>query len=243
MDSYREQTLQELEKWQQSMRKPPSIANRLTRSVQQRVNRIIPEQVHQVVTAAIKQMVRAVVFGANLTTPSAKPGASLQEREIKVLKRIKFYRSTAAVEGGVTGAGGFLWGLADFPLWLSLKMKMMHEIAAIYGMDLGDYKERVYLLHIFQLTFSSQQHRNQIYRIMEDWEHQKDMLPEDINQFDWRSFQLEYRDYIDLAKLFQMIPLIGAGVGAFVNHRLTNKLGLYAMNAYRMRILTSSVTE
>ncbi len=234
---------QELEKWQQSMRKSPSIANRMTRSVQQRINRIVPEQIHQVVTTAIKQMVRAVIFGANLTTPTAKAGTSLQQREIKALKRIKFYRSTAAVEGGVTGAGGFLWGLADFPLWLSLKMKMMHEIAAIYGMDLSDYKERVYLLLIFQLTFSSQHNRNHVFRVMEDWDRQKEQLPDNINQFDWRTFQLEYRDYIDLAKLFQMIPLVGAGVGVYVNHRLTHKLGVNAMNAYRMRILTGSVRK
>lgn len=61
------------------------------------------------------------------------------------------------------------------------------------------------------------------------------MLPDDIHQFDWRTFQLEYRDYIDLAKLFQLIPVVGAVVGAYVNHRLTNKLGTNVMNAYRLR--------
>jgi hypothetical protein len=102
-------------------------------------------------------------------------------------------------------------------------------------MDVKDYKERVYILHIFQLTFSSQAHRNEVYGIIEDWEKQKEMLPGDIHQFDWRTFQLEYRDYIDLAKLFQLIPVVGAVVGAYVNHRLTNKLGANAMNAYRLR--------
>ena len=131
--------------------------------------------------------------------------------------------------------GGFLWGLADFPLWLSLKMKMLYEIATYYGMDVKDYKERIYILHIFQLTFSSQSHRNEVYGIIEDWERQKEMLPNDIHQFDWRTFQLEYRDYIDLAKLFQLIPVVGAVVGAYVNHRLTNKLGANAMNAYRLK--------
>ena len=211
--------------------------------MQHRVNRLIPEQIHQVVTTAIKQMVRMVIFGANLTTPSYQKAESFEVIENNVRKKIKFYRSSAAIEGGVTGAGGFLWGLADFPLWLSLKLKMMYEIASIYGMDLTDYKERIYILHIFQLTFSSQHHRNHVYRILEDWEQQKELLPKDINQFDWRSFQLEYRDYIDLAKLFQMIPLIGASIGAYVNHRLTNKLGNFAMNAYRMRLLTKSTKK
>jgi hypothetical protein len=48
-------------------------------------------------------------------------------------------------------------------------------------------------------------------------------------------FQQEGRDYLDLAKLVQLVPVIGAVGGAYVNHRLTHKLGNFAMNAYRMR--------
>jgi hypothetical protein len=114
-------------------------------------------------------------------------------------------------------------------------MKLLFEMASLYGYDVRDYKERIYILHIFQLTFSSQRHRNRIYKIMADWENERQQLPEDINQFDWRSFQQEYRDYIDLAKLLQLVPDIGAAVGAYVNHRLTDKLGTTAMNAYRLR--------
>lgn len=62
-------------------------------------------------------------------------------------------------------------------------------------------------------------------------------MPDDIHQFDWRRFQQEYRDYLDIAKLAQLIPIIGAPVGLVVNYRLVRKLGVTAMNAYRMRIL------
>jgi hypothetical protein len=235
MDAYIDQILMELGKWQVAMQRPPSLTNRMTKSMQSRINRLIPEKVHQAVTVAIKQMTRAVIFGAHMTTPPRKHKMTLEQTEDKIRQRINFYRSSAAVEGAITGVGGFFWGLADFPLWLSLKMKMLYEIATYYGVDVKDYKERIYILYIFQLTFSSQTHRNEVYVIIEDWERQKEMLPDDINQFDWRTFQLEYRDYIDLAKLFQLIPVVGAVVGAYVNHRLTNKLGTNAMNAYRLR--------
>jgi hypothetical protein len=72
---------------------------------------------------------------------------------------------------------------------------------------------------------------------MERWEEFKNELPASIDDFDWRTFQQEYRDYIDIAKLLQLIPGIGAAVGAYVNHRLTEKLGHNAMQAYRMRVL------
>jgi hypothetical protein len=45
----------------------------------------------------------------------------------------------------------------------------------------------------------------------------------------------EYRDYIDLAKLAQLIPVIGAPVGRWSTGRLTERLGGMAMNAYRSR--------
>jgi len=161
----------------------------------------------------------------------------LQAREAAVRKRIKFYKTTAAVEGGITGAGGILLGFADFPVLISLKLKMLFDIASMYGFNVKDYKERVYLLHIFELAFSSHVHRRKIYLEMVDWEKKSKDLPEDIHLFDWRNFQQEYRDYIDLAKMAQLIPFIGAPVGYFVNSGLIDKLGKTAMNAYRMRLL------
>ena len=72
---------------------------------------------------------------------------------------------------------------------------------------------------------------------MINWDNKSAELPEDINQFDWQTFQQEYRDYLDLAKMAQLIPVIGAPVGFVVNYRLINILGLTAMNAYRLRLL------
>ena len=239
MDEYEQQTTAELVIWKKRMQRRPSFFSQLTKKVQVRVNKIIPEKVHKAITTAIKQMTRAVCFGMKFATPSPLETGTFQERETKVDERIKFFSRTAAAEGAVTGAGGILLGLADFPLWLTVKMKMLYEIAALYGFNVKDYKERVYLLFIFELTFSSQRNRRKVFSILSDWDNYSRKMPDDINQFDWRSFQQEYRDYIDIAKLLQLVPGIGAFVGALVNHRLTNKLGMIAKNAYRMRLQQS----
>ena len=42
-------------------------------------------------------------------------------------------------------------------------------------------------------------------------------------------------DYIDLAKMAQLLPVIGAAVGAVANYQLLKQLGDTAMNCYRMR--------
>lgn len=213
----------------------PGFFNRISKRMQNKVNSMIPEKVHRVVTTTLKQMIRTVLFGAGLTTAKPTKEKSLEVREAVVEEKIKFYRRTAAAEGGVTGAGGILLGLADFPILLSLKLKLLFEIASVYGYDSKDYKERIYMLYIFQLAFSSDEHRKNIYLKMINWQEQSKQFQEDINQFDWRTLQQEYRDYIDLAKMAQLIPIIGAPVGIVVNYRLIKKLGHTAINAYRMR--------
>lgn len=237
MDVYQSKIETELLVWQNKMLKKPGIFNRLSKSTQDKINSVIPEKVHTTITTVIKQMIKAVLFGAKYTTQPPLQNTTLFEREKIVLDKIKLYRNTAAVEGGITGAGGFFLGLADFPLLLTIKLKLLYETAALYGFDLNDYKERVYLLHIFELAFSSDQHRKEIYMKMADWDRKSKELPDDINQFGWRKFQQEYRDYIDLAKMAQLLPVIGAPVGFLINRKLLKKLGETAMNAYRMRIL------
>lgn len=226
--------MRELQAWQRKMMRKPGVLNRLSKSVQDKMNSLIPEKVHQAVTVIIKQMIRGVLFGATWTTRD-KTLHSLGESDNAVEEKIKIYRTTAAAEGALTGAGGLLLGLADFPLLIAIKIKLLFEIAAIYGFSVNDYKERVYMLHIFQLAFSSAQHRRNVFLTMKNWDEKSKNLPEDINQFEWRPFQQEYRDYIDLAKLAQLIPIIGAPVGAVVNYRLIRKLGFTAKMAYHMR--------
>ena len=232
---YDEYAIQGLKHWQKSMQRKPNIFNQLSRNAQLKINSWIPEKVHEAVTVAIKQMVRGVLFGAKYTTGEPLKELDLKSRELIIEDRIKFYRTTAAVEGGITGAGGILLGLADFPILLTLKLKLLFDIGARYGHDLSDYRERLYILHIFELAFSSQHNRRIVYQKLVDWENKVRDMPNDIHQFEWRKFQQEYRDYIDLAKMAQLIPVIGAPVGVIANYGLIKKLGNTAMNAYRMR--------
>ena len=237
MNPYNLLAYAELTSWQKRMLKKPSFINNISKKIQTKINSWIPEKVHNIITITIKQMIKGVLFGATHTTSKVLKNVSLQEQEEAVQKKIGLYKNTAALEGGITGAGGILLGLADFPILIGIKIKLLFEIAALYGFDVTDYKERVYLLHIFELAYSSDEHRTNVYNKMTNWKEKSNDLPADINQFDWRNFQQEYRDYIDLAKMAQLIPVIGAPVGLVVNYRLMKKLGVTAMNAYRMRIL------
>lgn len=237
MPEYEEKIAVELSEWQVAMQRTPSFSNAAIRRLQTRINGLLPNRLHRLITKVIKELTKAVLLGSEFTTKAPVETRSLMDIEEEVKEKINRYTSTATAEGAITGFGGFVSGLADFPLWLSIKMKMLFDIAASYGFDTKDYKERLFILYVFQLAFSSQKRRNEIYLLVSNWDVQRDRLPSDINAFDWQSFQQEYRDHLDLAKLLQLIPGVGAVVGAYVNHKLTNRLGNTAMNAYRLRKL------
>lgn len=237
MFSYEKYAQREMLSWMNNMRKRPSIIQSLSKGTQRKLNSMLPEKYHEFVTGAIKNMTKATLYGSKYGINPPLIGYSLKERERIVKDKTKMYTATATIEGAATGAGGFVSGLADFPLLMSIKMRFLFEVASIYGFDVNDYKERLYILHIFQLAFSSKAHVNKVFHRMENWQGYVDSLPQDLNDFQWRDFQQEYRDYLDIAKLLQMLPVVGALIGSYVNNKLLKKLSETAMNSYRMRLL------
>ena len=234
MTDYEQKVLDELLAWERKLVKRSSMINRLSKKAQTKINSHIPEKVHKVITESIKNMVKATLLGSNLTTKKRQAiGMSLYDRDELFKEKLSNFRKTAVVEGAGTGAGGIFLGIADFPLLLSIKMKFLFESAAVYGFDTNEYEERLFILHVFQLAFSSDQKRKETFQIIEHWEERK----RKITDMDWQVFQQEYRDHIDLVKMFQLIPGFGAVVGAFANYNLLDHLGETAMNAYRMRLL------
>lgn len=242
MESYNRRAEKALERWKLKVAKDPSFIDKATKGIQVRLNEVLPEKYHEIMTAAIKSMTKVVILGSKYTAIRPYIDLLLVERDDFLMVKAKTYSRIAMLEGAGTGAGGLMLGLADFPLLLSIKMKFLYDAAAIYGFDTKDYRERLYILYIFQLAFSSQEKSQEIFYQMEDWDNYVKVLPRDIDAFDWASFQQEYRDYIDLAKLLQLMPGIGFVVGAYVNKKLLDKLSETAKYAYHTRLLKNHTT-
>jgi hypothetical protein len=235
MENYEQLVREQLFHWNKKMLQKSNFVSRLSKRAQTKVNEFLPEKVHKVMTESIKKVVQAALVGSDfLTSAKDVSSLSLSEKEKLVADKLKTYKRMAAVEGAGTGAGGIFLGLADFPLLLSIKMKFLFETATLYGFDVKKYEERLFILHVFQLAFSSDEHRQRIYHMIKYWDEEKEKLVD----VDWRVFQQEYRDYIDLAKMLQLVPGIGAFVGAIANYHLLEHLGETAMNCYRLRLFT-----
>nr|GGG82563.1 ABC transporter-associated protein EcsC [Virgibacillus oceani] len=230
--AYEDKAKDELKQWRQKMKRKSSLINRLSKKAQTKINEKIPQKAHTIITESIKKMVQATLAGSEFTTKKPDSGlVTLEEKEKLVKDKIDAYKRTAAVEGAGTGAGGIFLGLADFPILLSIKMRFLFETASLYGYNTKLYEERLFILHVFQLAFSSDKHRNDTLELIDNWEERK----EELIELDWRLFQQEYRDYIDFVKMLQLLPGIGAIVGAYANYNLLDQLGETAINCYRIR--------
>ncbi|WP_340373024.1 EcsC family protein [Peribacillus sp. FSL E2-0218] len=232
MNEYEQRALAELVTWKKKMTKKSGKFERMSKKAQTKVNGFIPDRVHKMIADSIKSMIEAVLSGSKYMSKEKNVMLlSLQQKEEWITETVAAHRKTAIIEGVGTGAAGLLIGLADFPLLLSIKMKLLFEISRLYGFDPNKYEERLFILHIFQMAFSSEQKRLEILHVIEEWG------LGDVPEIDWQELQQEYRDHIDVIKMFQLVPGLGAAVGAYANHHLLEQLGETAVNCYRIRLL------
>ena len=232
----------QLRVWEKELMKPPGLLERGSKAVSQRLNAVIPRKVHQAMTAAVKGIVRSALLGVEFTPKGeVLAGLSLEERDREAENLISLYKKIAAAEGAGTGAGGLLLGAADFPALIAIKMKFLYELAHLYGFSTRIESERLFILYVFHLAFSSPEVRPALLDRIKQWDHGEVWPGRDRPEsIDWEQFQREYRDSIDFRKMLQLVPGIGAVVGAWANYGLLEDLGRTGMNCYRLRILASA---
>lgn len=232
MSDYERQVLKEVNRWLKQLRKSPTIPASLTKRVQTKMNSYIPQKVHDFIGEAIKQMVQGVIVGSHyLPKETIQRAEHLEEADERVENLVDVYKKGVAAEGAGTGAGGVILGAVDFPLLLGFKMRFLYSAASVYGLDLHHFKDRLYVLYLFQAAFSSAEKRTETAHILENWQEVEE------EEFDWVNFQQEYRDHIDLVKMFQLIPGFGAIVGAVANYHLLGQLGEAAKQGCRLKWL------
>lgn len=242
MTLYEKFLRKEIADWEKKMLKKSSPVDRLAKTIQGGVTQLIPAKAQAMLTDTIQKLTETIMFGSNLLSiKDDTSGMSLAERDWLVRNCFETYKKTAVVQGAGFGAGGLLLGLADFPVLLSIKIKFLFDAAKLYGYDTEDVSERLYLLYIFQLAFSGEEHRREVYDKILSWNKDGAGFPKEefskevLSKEEWQKFQMEYRDYIDLAKLLQLLPIVGIAAGAAANFTLMDRLYECTANCYRMR--------
>ncbi|MCL1988646.1 MAG: EcsC family protein [Firmicutes bacterium] len=228
------QTIQkELTNWEQQMLSAPSLRNRLSKGVQNKIQNIVPQKVQDLITAAIKTMIETVISGSSLLTKQkvfTEP--PLSESDFLVERAFAVYYKMAVAQGVGFGLGGLLVNLGDLPALMTVKVKFLFDCCKLYGYNPDEKVERLFILHIFQLAYCGDARRLELFPIMKNWNEHSEQI-----EMNWEKLQIEYRDYMDISKLLQILPVVGAAAGGAANHRLMKKLKITAMNCYRLRYL------
>lgn len=238
MNLYERQLEKELRQWHGEIVKSAGAFERASDEMQKKTQKLVPKKVQDAITSAIEGMVKTMLKGSELLNiHEDTQDLMMAERDYMVIRTFKKYQKTATAQGVGFGMGGILLGMADLPVLMSIKIKFMFDAAKLYGYHPEYLEERLFLLHVFQLAFSGKEHRLEIFHKLEHWD------DEELPAIDWEKFQIEYRDYLDLAKMLQLLPVVGGVVGGTANYKLMHRLCENVMNCYRMRILRKRFPE
>lgn len=233
----------ELQDWLKAEMKKPNLLDKGADKVQKYFQKFVPSQINNAITKGMEGFTRLVMGGSGIMLPKVEAGLSVEESARRSEKSIENYVHMGMISGAGTSAGGIVTGLLDLPLLMSFKIKLIFEIGSHYGYDLKDPRERYFALMIFREAFSSPIRKKEHLQALIHFETQKENLKQPLEKVDWKGFQQEYRDYIDLAKLLQFVPGIGIVVGATVNRQLMLRLGKTAIYAYELRYFQTRPEE
>lgn len=156
------------------------------------------------------------------------------------------YETLCAAEGAASGSVGLPGIPADIVALIGINLRAIGEYATYCGFDVSRLEERVFALNI--LTYASspadaskQLALAQLIRIAKDVAAKKTWS--EINKHSMvpviRKICETLAERLTKAKLGQLIPYIGAGIGAGFNAYYTSKVCEAAANLYRERFLAA----
>lgn len=151
--------------------------------------------------------------------------------------RVTSSKFAGTADGTVMGIFGM--GMPDIPVFLGLLLKSCYEIAAAYGFDYRDPREKKYTIAVLKTAFSQDEERviagqecDELAGIMERWEEfDREVTDEDIREI----AHVLATDML-VAKFLQGFTFFGV-VGGALNYRMMSKVSNTARLKYKKRFL------
>lgn len=160
----------------------------------------------------------------------------IKELDKRARKATRLNSIISGVEGGVLGALGI--GLPDIPLFISLILKNIYQIALSYGYSYDKEEEKAYILLLISATLADGDMKVKLNAKL-------DVLGQDIDKGNNIDVDLDKKinttsklltNSLLAAKFIQGIPILGA-MGAMVNFNILRKVGKYSSLKYKKRFL------
>ncbi len=155
-----------------------------------------------------------------------------------------------ASEGGAAGAIGLFGLAADVPALLAVSLRVIQQIGICYGYDMKLRREQEYVMHVLQVSSTSSLKAKvevlaslkQLEQILlkVSWRQMGEALArKEISRLSllaaMRQFAQRLGVQLTRRKALQIVPLLGAVVGASFNGLFVNDTGRAAYMIYRRR--------
>lgn len=166
-----------------------------------------------------------------------RPSRKYMKQMDKSSSRSNFVNSSIAMfEGGLLGFLGI--GIPDIPLFLSVLLKSVQEIAISYGYSYEKEEEKIYLLALICGALAKGEEKEYYMNFIDDI----GTLNDSKKAFEYTQQEImeEASDYLAesllTAKFIQGIPIVGI-VGGAINPIIVQKVTIFAKLKYKKRYL------
>lgn len=180
--------------------------------------------------------------------PSYYPGLSitkldevgklpLSDMDLAVVKLTGNRKNLATIQGASTGIGGIFTLSIDIPILLGLQLKTLQDIAICYGYDPRSKDERLFIVKCLQFVSADIVGKQAILNQLSTFDSKEASVKREVlsELQGWREVVFSYRDQLGWKKLFQMIPIAGLVIGAFINRGAVNDIAEAGKMLYRKR--------
>jgi len=222
---------------------------------------VVPQGIQDGIGQAVESALNGLSIAANYTIDQNKIKARVSADFSHINDEIKardeaakhywnYHLSYASLEGGTLGAGGLTTLVLDIPALFSLSLRLIQEIAVCYGYDIDTEEEKEYIMQILRvgstcdvkakMEFIICMKQIEELLIKVTWKKMSaSLVKQEISKLSLlaalRTFAKSLGIQITKRKALQMIPMVGAIVGASFNYAFMNDVGKAAHMSYRRR--------
>ncbi|WP_288221383.1 EcsC family protein [uncultured Clostridium sp.] len=155
-------------------------------------------------------------------------------------KRSKLINSTISTVEGI-GLGALGIGIPDIPIFISIILKTVYEIALSYGFNYESESEKIYILNLINVALTSEEEKLFYSEKLNEIENKISLCLELENNLDSEIKETAkvLSNTLLLVKFIQGLPIIGV-VGGALNYQFINKISKYASIKYKKRYLKNN---
>ncbi|MBD7914949.1 EcsC family protein [Clostridium sp. Sa3CUN1] len=152
-------------------------------------------------------------------------------------KRSKLINSTISTVEGV-GLGILGIGIPDIPIFISVILKTIYEIALSYGFNYESEEEKIYILNLINVALTSEEEKLYYSEKINEIENKIDLgiVLENNLDDEIKETAKVLSNTLLIAKFIQGLPIVGV-LGGVVNYQFISKVSKYSSIKYKKRYL------